>query len=237
MRCFVIVLSVCCGLGQTMEHCPEGVISGDTCVVPSNFLPALERNYLNKNFYLAGADSTGAYPLNRVVKILSLAPDGENWYWLKTDNPLDTIKCHLEKENDTVLWCPDLSVSPYVKEDWTSWDGGGKKGTRFWPEKNERIRIQNEEDEFAKKQAQEKTRKQKERKAAILEKFGNKYGPLILKGKIIIGMDRDMVIASWGSPESKNRTVGSWGVHEQWIYGNTYLYFDDGILKSFQDSE
>lgn len=58
----------------------------------------------------------------------------------------------------------------------------------------------------------------------------------ILQGTIILGMSSEDARASWGQPERVNRTVGSFGVHEQWIYGNTYLYFDDGVLRSWQDS-
>jgi len=66
----------------------------------------------------------------------------------------------------------------------------------------------------------------------------------ILNGKIFIGMTRVQVIASWAMPYDTNRTVGSWGVHEQWIYGDytrygiknaRYLYFENGILTSWQD--
>lgn len=57
----------------------------------------------------------------------------------------------------------------------------------------------------------------------------------ILSGLIRIGMTAPQVRASWGSPIDVNRTVGSWGVHEQWVYGSHYVYFEDGILTSFQD--
>lgn len=60
----------------------------------------------------------------------------------------------------------------------------------------------------------------------------------ILAGKIVIGMTKEQVEASWGQPRDVNRTVGSWGVHEQWIYGSyagCYLYFEEGILTSWQD--
>lgn len=81
----------------------------------------------------------------------------------------------------------------------------------------------------------------------------------ILNGKIFIGMNKEQTIASWGKPLEVNRSVGSWGVHEQWIYCHTaaewkwleamknpyrydcssrhsrYLYFEDGKLKSWQD--
>ncbi len=39
-----------------------------------------------------------------------------------------------------------------------------------------------------------------------------------------------------GSPQDINRTVGSYGVHAQWVYEHTYLYFEDGILTAIQDS-
>lgn len=60
----------------------------------------------------------------------------------------------------------------------------------------------------------------------------------ILAGEIMIGMLRSQVIASWGHPDDINRSIGSWGRHEQWVYGQTtavYLYFEDGILTSWQD--
>ena len=50
-----------------------------------------------------------------------------------------------------------------------------------------------------------------------------------------IGMPQWVVLYKWGSPKDINRSVGSWGIHEQWVYGNNYLYFEGGILTSFQD--
>lgn len=57
----------------------------------------------------------------------------------------------------------------------------------------------------------------------------------IKQEKIILGMTLNDVKLSWGEPDDINRSVGSWGVHEQWIYGAVYLYFKNGILTSFQD--
>ena len=38
-----------------------------------------------------------------------------------------------------------------------------------------------------------------------------------------------------GSPESCNRTTGSYGEHEQWVYEyDVYLYFENGILTAVQ---
>ncbi|MGE7999868.1 hypothetical protein ACQKOF_14545 [Lysinibacillus sp. NPDC093190] len=52
-----------------------------------------------------------------------------------------------------------------------------------------------------------------------------------------IGMTKEEVEASlWGQPETINRTVTEYSIHEQWVYGQgQYLYFTDGILTSFQD--
>ena len=38
-------------------------------------------------------------------------------------------------------------------------------------------------------------------------------------------------------PEDKNRSVGSWGIHEQWVYRSydLYVYFENGILTSWQN--
>lgn len=56
------------------------------------------------------------------------------------------------------------------------------------------------------------------------------------KGKEVrMGMPYWEIYRKWGAPGSINRSVGSWGVHEQWVYGNTYLYFEGGLLTSFQD--
>jgi hypothetical protein len=57
------------------------------------------------------------------------------------------------------------------------------------------------------------------------------------QNNISIGMNEDQVIASWGKPSKINRSVGSWGSNEQWVYEDqfSYLYFENGILSSFQD--
>lgn len=54
--------------------------------------------------------------------------------------------------------------------------------------------------------------------------------------KVRIGMTQDEAIISMGKPYDINRTVSSYGTHEQWCYnGGVYLYFEDGILSSWQD--
>lgn len=55
------------------------------------------------------------------------------------------------------------------------------------------------------------------------------------KSGVLLGMSPEQVIgSSWGKPRSINRTTGSYGTHEQWVYGGAYLYFQNGGLKSIQ---
>jgi tetratricopeptide (TPR) repeat protein len=48
-----------------------------------------------------------------------------------------------------------------------------------------------------------------------------------------IGMTADEVRNStWGYPDDINKTVTSYGTTEQWVYGNKYIYFRDGVVTS-----
>lgn len=87
--------------------------------------------------------------------------------------------------------------------------------------------------EFQKKISNEKH--QKENFEILVNKYGKTYAKLILENKIRIGMTKEMVIESWGKPDHINRTVTSSVVHEQWVYKDNYLYFDNGTLTAWQD--
>ena len=75
----------------------------------------------------------------------------------------------------------------------------------------------------------------RERKNSLVRKYGEVNGEKIFNGKIWLGMTKEMVIDSWGQPRDINKSVGSWGVHEQWVYYNSYLYFRNGKLTSWQN--
>jgi len=58
------------------------------------------------------------------------------------------------------------------------------------------------------------------------------------------GMTEEQVEAAIGPPNDVNRSRGSWGTDEQWVYGGligetyfspTYFYFSNGRLESMQD--
>lgn len=73
------------------------------------------------------------------------------------------------------------------------------------------------------------------RKAELTKKFGVSNANLILEGKVQIGMTKAMCRESWGTPDNINKSIGAWGTHEQWVYGNSYLYFEEGRLTSIQN--
>lgn len=91
------------------------------------------------------------------------------------------------------------------------------------------------------KQAERKRKKAEAEQAAKarLEAYVQahpEFQKAILAKKVGLGMSTDDVIASWGKPDHVNTTVTAYGKHEQWVYGNTYVYFEDGRLTSYQQS-
>lgn len=74
-----------------------------------------------------------------------------------------------------------------------------------------------------------------ERRKLLSKKYGTGNAELILKGKVKIGMTKEMCEESWGKPIKINETIGSFGIHEQWVYPNQYLYFENGYLTVIQD--
>ncbi len=55
------------------------------------------------------------------------------------------------------------------------------------------------------------------------------------KQEIKTGMSLCQLYASWGYSNTQNRTVGSWGTHIQHVYGNQYVYTENGRVTSWQD--
>ena len=81
------------------------------------------------------------------------------------------------------------------------------------------------------------------RESDLIKRYGKTFGLKIFYGSIWIGMTKGMLLDSRGKPKEINRTVGSWGVHEQWIYSvykqgiykDTYFYLENDILTSYQE--
>jgi hypothetical protein len=77
----------------------------------------------------------------------------------------------------------------------------------------------------------------KDKKDNLYSKYGKEIADKLLNKFYWIGMTTEMAEISLGSPRNKNKTVGIWGVNEQWVYYRDYLYFENGRLKSYQKFE
>ena len=69
-----------------------------------------------------------------------------------------------------------------------------------------------------------------------------RFAAAIEEGAIMRGMTKQQVVAAWGPPVDINRSVGSWGAHEQWVYGaysrystRRYVYFEGNRCTGWQD--
>lgn len=72
----------------------------------------------------------------------------------------------------------------------------------------------------------------------LVSKYGKDAAKMMVEGKVRIGWNKQMCRESWGEPDDINKTIGSWGTHEQWVYGEiycSYLYFENGILTTIQN--
>jgi len=62
----------------------------------------------------------------------------------------------------------------------------------------------------------------------------------IADGKIYMGMKEEHLVVSWGEPRTITASVGSWGVHKQYVYGSfeygtsQYVYVENGVVVSWQ---
>lgn len=59
----------------------------------------------------------------------------------------------------------------------------------------------------------------------------------ILNHEIWLGMTSKMAEASIGYPDNINKSTYKFGTHEQWVYKNKYLYFENNKLTNWQESK
>lgn len=70
--------------------------------------------------------------------------------------------------------------------------------------------------------------------AKLKIKYGSGNFSKILKGKVKIGMTKEMCKLSWGKPKDINKTISSGINSEQWVYNDNYLYFNGDKLTTIQ---
>ena len=88
-------------------------------------------------------------------------------------------------------------------------------------------------EEFKKEQSRIKDSIQNVR---LTKLYGSKIAKRIMKNEIWLGMTIEQTIESIGEPNKINETVTSRGTDYQFVYEDKYLYFENGLLKSFQRS-
>ena len=74
-------------------------------------------------------------------------------------------------------------------------------------------------------------REQKQSRFSYLEnKYGSNMAARLMAGKIWKGMNSEMVSDSWGTPQKINRVISGNIIKEEWIFRNTWLYFENNTL-------
>ncbi|MFO7620277.1 MAG: hypothetical protein R6W81_03310, partial [Bacteroidales bacterium] len=77
----------------------------------------------------------------------------------------------------------------------------------------------------------QQTQKEVISRFAYLEgKYGSAMAARLDAGKIWKGMTKDMVQDSWGTPQKINRVISGNIIKEEWIYRNSWLYFENDNL-------
>jgi|WetSurMetagenome_2_1015567.scaffolds.fasta_scaffold07374_3 hypothetical protein len=80
-------------------------------------------------------------------------------------------------------------------------------------------------------QQEQPVQDQQESRFTYLEnKYGTNMATRLQEGKIWKGMNAEMVKDSWGTASKINRVISGNIVKEEWIYKNTWLYFENNSL-------
>jgi hypothetical protein len=74
-------------------------------------------------------------------------------------------------------------------------------------------------------------KEQKQSRFSYLEnKYGTNMAARLMAGKIWKGMNSEMVSDSWGTPQKINRVISGNIIKEEWIFRNSWLYFENNTL-------
>jgi hypothetical protein len=71
---------------------------------------------------------------------------------------------------------------------------------------------------------------QQSRYSYLENKYGSNMAPRLFSGKIWKGMTSEMVNDSWGTADKVNRMKSGSIVKEEWIFRDTWLYFENSTL-------
>ncbi|HKK42497.1 MAG TPA: hypothetical protein VJ963_08830 [Bacteroidales bacterium] len=91
-------------------------------------------------------------------------------------------------------------------------------------------RYQVPQEQQQQQQVQQQEPPQESRFTYLENKYGSSMATKLMAGKIWKGMNSEMVNDSWGTAQKINRVISDNTVKEEWIYRNTWLYFENDIL-------
>jgi hypothetical protein len=90
---------------------------------------------------------------------------------------------------------------------------------------------QRQQQEAYQQQQQQQQQQQGISRFSYLEnKYGSNMASRLIAGKIWKGMNAEMVKDSWGAAEKINRVISGNVIKEEWIFRNTWLYFENNTL-------
>lgn len=106
---------------------------------------------------------------------------------------------------------------------------------------DKRAQIAKDQKEKEWKQQEQRERQEREKRNAVftqqmVSKHGAKYGEMIGKRQVSVGMTQEMCRDAWGRPMNTYRTTTSYGQSEVWCYNyKTRVYFHNGKVVQIDD--
>lgn len=119
--------------------------------------------------------------------------------------------------------------------------------TSIYPKEYEELRdnaykLERQQQEAeAQRQKREWEQAREKRRQELVAKYGDKYGNLISKGKVAIGMTKEMCREAVGYPSNQYSATTARGTSEIWVYyvfgTTTVLYFDENVLYLIENEK
>lgn len=76
---------------------------------------------------------------------------------------------------------------------------------------------------------------ERQRERAAQDREANRLDAAANDGSVSKGMTVEQVQRAWGRAERINASTGSYGRHEQHVYTNYYVYFENGIVTGWSN--
>lgn len=227
---------------EQINHIEEQFDSLKNINTDSSFLVVRPKKTLNVKLYVKPSESDKylireiAY--NDLVKFNQVSPDVQDYRFINVVGLLNHFNGYLLK--DDLETTPELEnhiVMLQKKRNTDVYTKFKKEQTIEDDKRAKQLAISKENNAKQAAIIQEKQRKANEnRKANLTVLFGEQVAQRIMNKEYWIGMTSAQAIESLGSPKTNNESVSSWGRKEQWVYNGFNLYFENGVMTSYQKS-